>query len=50
MVCPYCGIGISVNWDEWYEDCYPVPNEEEDYDEGYNIVSGLPTIYYKITA
>ena len=41
MVCPYCGIGISVNWDEWYEDCYPVPNEEEDYDEGYNIVSGF---------
>ncbi len=27
MVCPYCGIGISVNWDEWYEDCYPVPNK-----------------------
>ena len=41
MVCPYCGIGISVNWNEWYEDCYPVPNEEEDYDEGYNIVSGF---------
>ena len=41
MVCPYCGIGISVKWNEWYEDCYPVPNEEEDYDEGYNIVSGF---------
>lgn len=41
MVCPYCGIGISVNWNEWYEECYPVQNEEEDYDEGYNIVSGF---------
>lgn len=41
MICPYCGIGISANWDEWDEDCYPVPSEDEDYDEGYNIVSGF---------
>ncbi len=41
MICPYCGIGISANWNDWNEDCYPVPNEEELYDEGYNIVSGF---------
>jgi hypothetical protein len=41
MICPYCGIGISANWDEWDEDCYPVPSKEDDYDEGYNIVSGF---------
>lgn len=40
MVCPYCGIGISAHWEEWYENCYPVPSED-DYDEGYNIVSGF---------
>lgn len=39
MLCPYCGIGISTDWDEWVEDCYPVPAENAEFDEGYKIVS-----------
>lgn len=39
MKCPYCGIGISANWDEWMEDCYPVPAKNGDFDEGYKIIS-----------
>lgn len=40
MLCPYCGIGISRNWDEWREDCTSVPAEDGLYDEGYVIVYG----------
>ena len=39
MRCPYCGIGISIDWNEWIEEAYPVPNEEGEFDEGYNLVS-----------
>ena len=39
MQCPYCGVGISSGWDEWNYDCYPVPAVNEEFDEGYTIVS-----------
>jgi len=39
MVCPHCGIGISNEWSEWREECYPVPDKDEDYDEGNKIIS-----------
>ena len=41
MICPYCGIGISQNSREWHEDTYAVPIADDEFDEGYNIVSGF---------
>jgi len=40
MICPYCGIGVSIDWDE---DSSPTPTDEDDYEDGYGQLSGFCT-------
>lgn len=38
MICPYCGIGINVNWKE---NALPIPSEDDEYDGGYGQLYGF---------
>lgn len=38
MICPYCGIGVSINFKEKN---YVIPTENDDYEDGYGQLSGF---------
>ena len=38
MICPYCGIGINV---DWAEDAMMIPSEQDEEDEGYGQLYGF---------